>query len=129
MKTGFKHVFGDSDMQTFIGRQLRFGVMLAVAIAVVGGIYYLVCHGGEPVPDYAHFVAEPAAYTTLTGIVGGVLQLQAREIIQLAVVVLISTPILRVFFSIFAFAFEKDRLYVVISSIVMLIIIANIWWG
>ena len=61
------------DIQQLIGNTLRIGVTLACAIALVGGLLYLLQHGGEPAKDYSHFPctasdAERTAYTTLGGL-------------------------------------------------------------
>ncbi len=50
-------------------------------------------------------------------------------IIQLGVVVLLATPITRIAFSVLAFAMEKDRLYVVITLIVLGVITFSIFSG
>ena len=84
------------DIQQLIGNTLRRGVTLACLLAALGGLYYLVTHGGEPVPDYRHFDPTTAAaqthFTTLTGIVRGVAAFDAYSCIQLGVVALILTP-------------------------------------
>ena len=53
------------DMRKAIGNTLRVGVTVACTIAIISGIYYLVCHGSEPMPDYTKFTGEPASYTSL----------------------------------------------------------------
>lgn len=113
------------DMRQAIGNALRIGVTAACTIAIVSGIYYLVRHGGEPMPDYTTFRGEPASYTTLSGIIGGVFQLAAQDWIQLGVLVLMLTPIIRVVLSIVDFARQRDWLYVVLTAIVLLVIIGN----
>nr|NKQ94879.1 DUF1634 domain-containing protein [Escherichia coli] len=55
--------------------------------------------------------------------------LDGASIIQLAVVLLIATPILRIAFSVLAFAIEKDKLYVIITLIVFSIIIFGMYSG
>jgi uncharacterized membrane protein len=50
-------------MQQLIGSTLRIGVMTACCIAVLGGVYYLLRHGSEPVPDYYKFHGEPSSST------------------------------------------------------------------
>ena len=47
---------------------------------------------------------------------------RGRGIIQLGLLFLIATPVVRVAFSIFGFAEEEDRLYVVIASVVLLVL-------
>lgn len=59
------------------------------------------------------------------GIKGG----SGAHIIQLGVLVLLATPIARILFSIFGFIEEKDRLYIVITLIVLLIITGSIFFG
>lgn len=118
------------DMQSVISRTLRIGVTVACFIAAIGGIYYLWRHGGEPMPDYTQFTpnsarTETADYTSLSGIIRGVMALQATEWIQLGVVVLILTPIARVLLSLIDFSLERDWIYVGITTIVFLVILMN----
>ena len=47
------------------------------------------------------------------------LALRGKGIIQFGLLLLIATPVARVAFSIFGFAEERDRLYVVVASIVL----------
>lgn len=119
------HIIPKIDMRQAIGNALRIGVTTACTIAIVSGLYYLVRHGGETMPDYTRFTGEPASYTTLTGILKGVLQLAAKDWIQLGVLVLMLTPIIRVVLSIIDFARQCDWLYVVITAVVLLVIIGN----
>ncbi|WP_018464459.1 DUF1634 domain-containing protein [Segatella paludivivens] len=112
-------------MQQLIGSTLRIGVMTACCIAVLGGAYYLICHGSEPVPDYYKFHGEPSSLTSLSGIFGGLLHLKAANWIQLGVLVLMLTPITRILLSLFDFAHQRDWLYVTITMIVFLVILSN----
>ena len=129
MKNSIKKVFADRDIQQFIGKQLRWGVIISCSIALLGGLYYLFAHGAEQTPNYSRFSGEPSSYTSLKGIMEGVFALHARNIIQLGVVVLLATPILRVFFSLLAFIKEKDRMYIIITTIVLAIIIFSMTSG
>jgi uncharacterized membrane protein len=51
------------------------------------------------------------------------LALRGRGIIQLGLVLLIATPVARVAFLIYAFARQGDRLYAVIASIVLALLV------
>lgn len=118
------------DIQQLIGNTLRIGVTLACAIALVGGLLYLLQHGGEPAKDYSHFPctasdAERAAYTTLGGIWHSLCAMTAVGWIQTGVIVLILTPIIRVALSLADFVQERDWLYAAISAVVLAIIISN----
>lgn len=118
----------DYDMEQLIGQVLRYGVLTSGIIAIIGGIWYLV-QSGSGIPNYTEFNGEPAGYTSLTGIIKGLTAGSAKEIIQLGVVILIATPILRIVFSLFSFILEKDRLYIVITLIVLLIILFSMFGG
>ena len=83
-------------MNELIGNTLRIGVFAACIIALVGGIYYLATTSSHPVPDYTAFHKGAANYTTFEGIVRGAFSLSATEWMQLGVVVLMLTPIMRV---------------------------------
>ena len=117
------------DIQQLIGNTLRWGVSAACIIALIGGGLYLYSHGADPVPDYTHFDYQEACrqqqYTTLSGIFGGLRSLNAQSWIQLGVLVLILTPIMRVLLSLVDFLAECDWLYALITSVVLSIIISN----
>ena len=117
------------DIQQLIGNTLRWGVILACLLATIGGVYYLMEHGLDPVPEYRHFdIASAAAqtnYTTLGGLWQGILHGDAASCVQVGVIVLILTPIARVVLSLFDFIVEQDWLYVSITAIVLAVIISN----
>ncbi len=119
----------DMDIQQLIGNTLRWGVILACLLASIGGVYYLVQHGLDTVPDYRHFdVASAAAQsniTTFTGLWQGILHGDAASCIQVGVIVLILTPVARVVLSLFDFIVEQDWLYVAITALVLGIIVSN----
>ena len=112
-------------MNELIGNTLRIGVFAACIIALVGGIYYLATTSGHPVPDYTAFHKGVASYTTFKGIVRGAFSLSATEWMQLGVVVLMLTPIMRVVLSLVDFSIQRDWLYVAITAIVLVVIIVN----
>ena len=118
------------DMQQLIGNTLRWGVTLASVIAMIGGVMYLFEHGTEPMKDYSHFSydALPAGYeqyTSLGGIAEGVFNFTSIGWIQLGVVALLLTPIMRVVLSLFDFLKQRDWLYAAITSIVLAVIACN----
>ncbi len=118
----------DYDMQQLIGQVLRYGVLISGVVAIIGGGWYLY-QQGSGIPDYKTFHGEGEGYTSLTGIIKGLRNGSASEIIQLGVVILIATPIVRIGFSLVAFAFEKDKLYVLITLIVLSIILFSTFGG
>jgi uncharacterized membrane protein len=129
MKRLFSKTFWqERDVEMFIGQQLRWGVIISSIIAFIGGIVYLYSHG-KGTPDYGEFVGAPEYVRHLPGILQGVAHLDGMAIIQLGVVILLATPITRIAFSVLAFAMEKDKLYVVITLIVLGVIMFSIFNG
>jgi uncharacterized membrane protein len=118
----------DEGLELKLANLLRIGVMAAATIAFLGGCIYLLRHGGQPL-SYHTFHAGPAALRSPIGIIGDAMKLHGRGIIQLGVLVLIATPIARVLLSVFGFLRERDRLYVVVTFIVLAILVYSFVWG
>jgi uncharacterized membrane protein len=94
----------------------------------IGAAFYLVRHGGEH-PDYRLFRGEPAALRDIGGIVRESLKWRGTGLIQLGLLVLLATPVARVAFSVVAFLLQRDRLYVVVTLIVLGILLYSIAGG
>ena len=65
------------------------------------------------------FRGEPRGLRALSSIVAGNGALSSRWIIQLGLVLLIGLPILRVALSLIAFVVQRDRLYDVLTAVVL----------
>ncbi len=111
----------DRRLETIIGRLLQTGVLLAAAVVAAGGALYLVRHYSDPA-NYRHFVAGGPAFQTLSGILHSARRLNGEGLMQLGLVLLILTPVARVAMAVVGFLLEKDRLYAVVSLIVLLIL-------
>lgn len=115
----------DRRIENILGNLLRAGVGLAALIVLCGAVIYLARHGYAPA-DYRVFKGEPSDLRSVPGIVLNVLQFNGRGIIQLGLLFLIATPVARVIFSIWGFAAEHDRMYVVFTVIVLAILIFSL---
>lgn len=135
MKRFFTTTFWqERDMELFLGKFLRFGVMFSCAITLIGGVLYVYQQQGvlpdySPIPDNEVFPGVKEYLRSFSTIWQGVLALDGAAIIQVGVIALIATPILRVAISAFGFLIEKDYMYVAITLIVLGIIIANMFLG
>lgn len=118
----------DHYVERLIGNLLRAGVALASAFVVLGGVIYLARHGLSA-PQYHIFSGEPAGLRTLSGIMKEASTLRGGGIIQLGLLFLIATPVARVAFSAAAFAIQRDRLYVVVTLIVLAILLYSLTSG
>jgi uncharacterized membrane protein len=115
----------DRDVEGIIGNLLRAGVLLAAAVVMAGGLVYIAHHGWERA-DYRVFHGEPQDLKEIHGIFGEALNFEGRGIIQLGLLLLIATPIVRVAFSIVGFAVERDRMYVGFTVVVLAVLLYSL---
>jgi uncharacterized membrane protein len=123
-------LLSEEGMKLFLGKTLRLGTIVSCAITLLGGIIYLF-HSHHITPDYSpeNFKGAAGYLREFSGIIPRILEADGAAIIQLGVIVLIATPIVRILFSVVAFLLEKDYLYVGITLLVLGIIIANMVLG
>jgi uncharacterized membrane protein len=115
----------DQDVVARIAMLLRFGVVAAATVLLIGGGVYLVRHGREDVPDRRKFEREPPEFARPGPIFRAVLEGRGRAIIQLGLLLLIATPVLRVAYSVLAFARRRDVVYVFVSLFVLAVLIVG----
>ena len=118
----------DEQMERIIGNLLRGGVMIAAFLVFLGGIFYLFSSGAD-LADYQTFRGEPAELRNVSGILSEALSPRASGVIQLGLLLLIATPIVRVAFSILAFALQRDRTYTIVTMVVFAILIYSLAVG
>ncbi len=126
--TGQKQAWTDHKVEVFIGNLLRAGVIGAALLVVLGGIIYLL-HQGLSLPDFKTFKGEPQELRHVGAIIKHAFSLHGRGLIQLGLLVLIATPIARVALSIFAFSRQRDRLYVIVTCIVLAVLCYSLFGG
>jgi len=112
------HSAADDRVEQVVGNLLRVGVLIAAAVALAGGVGFLLRHGGVR-SDYHIFRGDPARLRSVAGIVHATFALDSAAIIQLGIVLLIATPVARVALTLVAFALRKDWMYVAISTLVL----------
>jgi uncharacterized membrane protein len=116
----------DRRLELIIGNLLRAGVLLAAAVVLFGGVLYLASHHADRV-SYRHFSAGGDAIQSVGGVLQSAAHLDSEGLIQLGLLLLIATPVARVALAVVGFALEKDRLYAVVSLIVLLILAFSLW--
>jgi len=116
----------EKDIEVIMGNLLRIGVIIAASVVFIGGVFYLWKYGNS-IPAYKIFKGEPSDLKSLTKIFSDALSLQRRGIIQFGLILLIATPVARVIFSVAAFFYEKDYMYVVFTLIVLIILLLSIF--
>jgi len=120
--------WSDERVEQLVGRLLQVGVLVAAAVVVAGGLALLARYGGD-VAAFRVFRAEPSELQSIAGIIRGALALDSRAIVQLGLVLLIATPILRVGLTLVAFLGQRDRLYVAITTLVLALLVYGLLWA
>ena len=110
-------------MTAVIGNLLRYGVILSALIVNAGTIRLVTVSGFSDINDLLAYSATTfphgAFSLTFSGFFGGLAALDPYSLIELGVIVLIATPVTRVAASVLLFAAERDRIYVVITTVVL----------
>lgn len=110
-------------MTSIISGILLIGVILSACIIIIGLIMLPFRPGGLTTGRIENF---PHTIPTLWA---GLLALRPQAVIELGAVILILTPFLRVVASVVTFALERDRKYVIITLIVLIILIISFFLG
>ncbi len=111
----------DLKMDVNISRMLRAGVSLAAVVVFIGGLLYVLqAHGVAP--DYRDFHGIPNPPDRIPTLMVGH-HLDSRSIIRVGILLLVATPIMRVAYCVYGFAAQKDKIYIVVSSIVLTVLL------
>lgn len=118
----------DEQVDQILGNLLRVGVVVATVVAVIGGVLFLAKHGLEPARGRV-FQGEPPELRSVGAILRGALALRPDAVVQLGLLLLVATPVARVAMSLVAFILQRDRVYVVVTSIVLALLIFSLTGG
>lgn len=119
-------------IERVISNLLRLGVLTSLSIVLLGTILTFLRHPlylSSPA-EFERLVQGGVVYPhTPRQILAGLLALEGSAVVALGLLVLIATPVLRVAVSIPAFAAQKDRTYVVITSVVLVVLLTSFLLG
>lgn len=115
----------EEQFDLLLAHVLRTGVMTAAALVIVGAIVYFV-RGAHTVPQFSHFSGEPDDLRSVTGVLADARRLGGRGLMQLGVIALIATPIVRVALSAVVFVRIRDWLYTIVTLIVLALLLYGI---
>ncbi len=115
-------------VELLISRLLSVGVMASLGIVCLGTVISFVHH-----PQYLsqrqslpRLATPGAAFPhTIRQVFAGVADFRGQSVVALGLLLLIATPVLRVAVSVAAFVYEKDRRYVLITSIVLALLLVS----
>jgi uncharacterized membrane protein len=124
-----KRTWSDEQVERFLGNLLWAGVILAAVIVLIGGSLYLIQYGTAGTRENRVFHGEPPELLSPRAIIADACTGDSRGIIQLGLLVLIATPVARVVFSVIAFVLERDRLYIALTLIVLIVLLFSLVGG
>jgi uncharacterized membrane protein YfcA/uncharacterized membrane protein len=107
---------------TIIGWILQGGVILSAIVIIIGLLLLPTRPGGLSGQRLLNF---PFSFEQ---VVQGLLIIRPQAIIALGLILLMATPVMRVAVSIITFAFERDRQYVLITFLVLVILLFSIFF-
>jgi uncharacterized membrane protein len=102
---------------------LGVGVTVSATLIVLGFAAALAVGWGGSGAD----PAAPIDATDFSDLSARLRELQPLAVVQLGLLVLIATPVVRVAVSVIGFALERDRLYVAITLAVLAILLASLF--
>ncbi|MHB2037300.1 MAG: DUF1634 domain-containing protein [Nitrososphaerales archaeon] len=114
------------DFNAIISNVLRYGVTISTALLVVGAIMILAGDKSPNFPsDMSRLISADYGRPTLnfTKLVVGVAAFDPLFIVQLGLLILLATPMVRVAASIFLFAAERDMIYVALTVSVLAVLL------
>ncbi len=114
----FETTLSDRRLEAIIGNLLRTGVVIAATVTSIGGVIYI-AQSGQSLAHYRVFHGTPADLRHIKGVLSDATSGDGPGIMQLGLLLLIATPVARVAFSLAAFAVQRDRLYVVVTLVVL----------
>jgi len=121
--------FTDNQLQTIIGNVLRYGVLSALTVTLIGG-FILLFNDSQQVVSFSTFTEKNQnLLMVFNDMLAGIKEVNGESIIFLGIFLLFLTPILRLILSLFSFLLEKDIMYVVITLLVIAVIIISMTFG
>jgi len=119
-------------VEMLISSLLRIGVITSLSVVIIGTVISFWRH-----PDYTSVPAELRRLTSpgaafpdsLRRVWHGVVKLRGQSVVALGLLMLISTPVLRVAVSIFAFVYQRDGRFVLITTVVLVLLLLSFGIG
>ncbi|MPT33322.1 MAG: DUF1634 domain-containing protein [Chryseobacterium sp.] len=119
--------FTDIDLNRSVGNLLRLGVILSVVTSLIGFVKLFL--EGFKMPKYKLLDMGSSSEKVWGSFWDSLSKGEGMAIIQLGILLLILTPLVRIIFALIGYLKEKDYVYVVISTIVLVIMVVSFLTG
>ena len=121
-----KRHFTDLDLNRSVGNLLRLGVIISVVTSLFGFVKLFI-EGFTMPKDYSSL--EVPEGTIWQSFFNSLKNFEGIGIIQLGILVLILTPLVRIIFALVGYIKERDYTYVIVSLIVLAIMLVSFLMG
>jgi uncharacterized membrane protein len=119
-------------IEVLISRLLRFGVVTSLSIVGLGLLLMFIHHPSylRSAMDLQRLTSPGAAFPhTLREMMTGLAAMRGQAVVVLGLLLLIATPIMRVAVSVAGFVLQRDRVFVVITSAVLAVLLVSFLLG
>jgi uncharacterized membrane protein len=121
-----------TDTELIISRLLRVGVLTSLLVVLAGTVVTFAHH-----PHYLSSrhdllrLTRPGAEFphSVPSVIHGLEHSQGRAIVMAGLLLLIATPVLRVAISVLAFVYQRDRMFVLITTVVLALLLTSFVLG
>jgi uncharacterized membrane protein len=125
-----RHLKNPEEISQVLGNTLQVGVILSAVVITIGVILFLTQKANANMNYYLSYFPDKVPHgnfqVDLPGVLNGLLVLNPSSVIELGLLILLATPVMRVFLSIFLFYFNGEMKYVYITLAVFLILLFSI---
>lgn len=118
-------IWTEEEIDVRMGRLLQWGVVIASVVMAAGATIFLI-RTGASAENYRTFHPGNPELEHWRGILSLARRGDGRGVMQLAVLLMVATPVARVLFAVYAFLRIRDWLYMAISVLVLGILIFSI---
>jgi uncharacterized membrane protein len=112
-------------IERILGIVLLSGVLSSAVFVLAGGAVYMTHHGTQRA-HYRIFRGEPSDLRSLQGVLGDAREFSGRGIILLGLMFLVAVQVIRVGLTCLLFAWNRDRVFVMISLLVLVMLLYGI---
>jgi uncharacterized membrane protein len=120
----------ETRFELLLANLLRAGVLLSAAVVMLGASLYLLQSGGGDSSQHKVFQKEqPPDLRTMKAVVENALRLDGLAVIEVGLLLLVATPVLRVAFSVYGFLRERDYIYVGMTLFVLAVLIFSLFFN
>ncbi len=119
-------------VEQIIGNLLRCGVLTSLALLVAGTLvsFFHSHRYGSTSDDLSVLIAKGGDFErSFAWLFGGLRDFRGQALIVLGLVFLIATPLLRVAVSVVAYIIERDLIFVLITSLVLVLLVVSFLIG